>query len=167
MIQPNKLTPVLIGTAVMTLISVFPFLNLINLFCCAGIIIGGFAGTAFYAKQLEKSGGVIQFKDGMAIGLLSGLLTAIIVVVINTLITMISSQNPVPEIYKMMDSMGIAIPPEAESFLRKISDEYSKNGFSITLTIVNFVMNLIFYPLFGFVGGIIASSLFSRKRNEQ
>jgi len=166
MTQPNKFSPIIISTAAMTIISVFPLINLINIFCCAGIIIGGFAGAAFYAKQLERAGSVIQFKDGAAIGLFSGLLSAIIVAVFNVLITMLTSQNPIPELYKLFDSLNVTVPPDAESFMRRISDEYSRSGFSITLTIINLVSNLILYPLFGFVGGVIASSLFSRRRNE-
>jgi hypothetical protein len=165
MTQPNKFTPIIISAAVMTIISIFPLINLINLFCCAGIIAGGFAGAAFYAKQLEKAGSIIQFKDGAAIGAFSGLLAAIIVAAFNVFITMLSSQNPIPEMYKLIDSMNISIPPEADRFMKRISDEYSNSGFSITLTIINLVSNLITYPLFGFVGGIIASSLFDKRRN--
>jgi len=163
--QPSKLTPIIIGTAVMTFISVFPLLNIINLACCAGIIIGGFAGSAFYAKQLAKTGGIIQFKDGAAIGLLSGLMTAILVAIFNVILTMLTSENPIPVLYRIIDEMRLTIPPEVESFLRKISDEYSKSGFSITLTVINLISNLILYPLFGFVGGIIGASVFGRKRN--
>jgi len=162
--QPSKFTPIIIGTTVMTLISVFPILNLLNLLCCAGILLGGFAGSAFYAKQLEKAGGLIQFKDGAAIGILSGLLSALLVVIITTLITLISSTNPVPEIYRLVEQYGYGIPPEAEKMLQKISDEYSRNGFSITITIFTLIIDIITYPLFGFLGGIIASSIFSKRR---
>ena len=163
--QPSKFTPIIISTAVMTLISVFPILNIVNLLCCAGIIIGAFSGTAFYAKQLSGSGSIIQFKDGAAIGLFSGILSALLVTVFNTLITMLTSQNPIPELYKIIDQFGYTIPPEAEKLLKRVSDEYNKHGFSITITIINLVADLLFFPLFGFLGGILASSVFSKRKN--
>ncbi|HEY3251177.1 MAG TPA: hypothetical protein VGK25_08670 [Ignavibacteria bacterium] len=149
----------------MTLISVFPILNLLNLLCCAGIILGGFAGSAFYAKQLEKAGGLIQFKDGAAIGILSGLLSALLVVIITTLITLISATNPVPEIYKLIEQYGYGLPPEAEKMLQRISNEYNEHGFSITITLFTLIIDIINYPLFGFLGGIIASSIYGKRTN--
>jgi hypothetical protein len=162
--QVSKLTPVVIAAGIMTFISLFPFLNLINLLCCAGIIGGGYAGAAYYAKQLSNSGGKIEFKDGAMIGILSGLLSAMIVVVFTTLITIISSQNPVPEMQKILDSYGLPIPPEYDSILKKISDEYDRNGFSITITLVNLAAYLITYPLFGGIGGVIAASVYGKRK---
>jgi len=62
--SPNRITPIIYGTAVMTLIAVFPVLNLINVFCCAGIILGGFAGVYTYWKQLQNTGLSLTTKDG-------------------------------------------------------------------------------------------------------
>lgn len=162
--HPSKFTPIIIGTAVTTLISVFPILNLLNLLCCAGIILGGFAGSAYYAKQLEKAGEIIQFKDGAAIGILSGVLSALLVVIITTLITLISSTNPIPEIFKLADQYGFSIPPEAEKMLQRVSDEYSEHGFSITITLFTLIVDIFIYPLFGFLGGIIAASIYSKRK---
>ena len=162
--QASKFTPIIIATAIMTIISVFPFLNLINVLCCAGVIAGGFAGAAYYAKQLSKSGSLILFKDGAMIGVLSGLLSALLVVLFTTIITMLSSHNPVPDIYKMFDTYGYPLPPEAEKMLKQISDEYNKSGFSITITLVNLAVYIIAYPVFGAAGGIIASTVYGKRK---
>jgi len=162
--QPSKLTPVIISSAVIIVISLFPFLNFINLLCCAGVIIGGAAGTAYYNNQLKKTGTQIQYKDGVAIGILSGVLSALIVVIGTTIMTMLVKQNPIPELYQMFDSQGITIPPEAEKFLKQISDEYSKQGFSMTLTLITLVVNLITYPIFSAVGGMLMVAISSKKK---
>ncbi len=161
--QPSKFSPIIISTAIMTVISLFPVLNLINLICCAGIIIGAYAGTAFYAKRLSAVDSLIQAKDGAAIGILSGVLSALIVVGITTIITMISSSNPIPEMYKMIDKFGYQLPPEAEKMLQRISDEYNKHGFSLTITLINFATDIILYPLFGALGGVLAASIYIKK----
>lgn len=164
--QPSKFTPVIISTILITVISLFPFLNFINLLCCAGVIIGGAAGTVFYNNQLKRVGSQIQYKDGVAIGILSGVLSAIIVVMGTTIMTMLVNQNPIPEVYRMLDGQGINIPPDVEKFLKQISDEYSKQGFSITLTLMSLVVNLISYPIFSATGGMLAVAVYSRKKKD-
>jgi hypothetical protein len=164
---PNKFTPVIISTAIISFVSLFPFLNLLNLLCCAGIIIGVFAGSAYYNNKLKQFGEVIQYKDGAAIGLLSGLVSALIIVAISTLLTILVNQNPVPDIYKLIDSQGLTLPKEVEDFLHKISEEYRKQGFSITLTLITLVTDIIVYPLFGVIGGLLSVSILSRRKNVQ
>ena len=163
--HPNKLAPVLISSVVIIVISLFPFLNFINLACCAGVILGGASGTYFYSNQLKKNGEIIQYKDGAAIGILSGIISALVVVIFTTLLTMIIHQNPIPQIYEIFDKQGITIPPEAEQFMQKISGEYSKNGFSITLTLITLGADLISYPLFSALGGLLAVTIFGRKKD--
>jgi len=165
--HPNKFTPVLISTVVMTIIAITPFLNFINLGCCAGIMIGGAAGVVYYNNRLKAIGETVQYKDGAAIGVLSGFITAIVVVIATTLLSMLVKQNPIPDIYKIIDQSGYPLPPNADEFLRKISDEYSKNGFSITLTIMTLIIDIVIYPLFGAIGAMLAVAIVGKKKNEQ
>jgi membrane protein insertase Oxa1/YidC/SpoIIIJ len=163
--QPSKFTPVIISSAVIIVISLFPFLNFINLLCCAGVIIGGAAGTVYYNNQLKKTGTQIQYKDGVAIGILSGVLSALIVVIGTTIMTILVKQNPIPEIYRMIDMQGVNIPPDVDKFLQQISEEYTRRGFSFTLTIITLVVDLITYPIFSAVGGMLAVQIFGKKKN--
>src|SRR5512146_163355 len=158
--MPSKFTPVIISSLVITIISLFPFINFINLLCCAGVVIGGAAGTAYYNSRLKSVGGQIQYKDAAAIGILSGIISALIVVIGTTFMTMLIKQNPIPELYKVLDTEGINIPLEAEKFLQRISEEYSKQGFSITLTLISLGADLITYPIFSTIGGMIAVAIF-------
>jgi hypothetical protein len=68
------------------------------------------------------------------------------------------------QIYKLADQYGYGLPPEAEKMLQRISDEYSEHGFSITVTLFTLIIDIVTYPLFGFLGGIIAASLYSKRR---
>lgn len=155
----------MLSSVVMIIIAVIPVLNFVNLGCCSGIVAGGVAGAVYYNNQLKKIGEVIQYKDGAAIGILSGFISAIIVVVFTTLLSMIIKQNPIPEIYKIFDQQGYSLPPNAEQFLKRISDEYSRNGFSITLTIITLAVDVILYPIFGAVGGLLTVSVVGKKKN--
>ena len=99
--HPNKLTPVIISSVIIVILSVFPILNFINLICCAGVILGGVAGTFYYANVLKANGERVQFKDGVMIGLLSGFISAIITVLLMTIMAMLVNQNPIPEISRL------------------------------------------------------------------
>jgi len=163
--HPSKFTPVIISSAVMVITSLFPVLNLINLLCCAGIIFGGAAGTYYYAKQLDKTGQIIQNKDGIMIGLLSGIISAIIYVICSTLLIMVTKQNPVELVYKFTQQYGFTFPPQSEKILQEINDEYSRNGFSFFMIGAELFSRIISHCIFGPLGGLLAASMFNKRRN--
>ena len=148
----------------MLVMSLFPVINLLNLLCCAGIILGGAAGTWYYARQLEKTGQVIQNKDGMMIGLLAGIISAFIYVIFSTMIIMLSKQNPVELLYKMTEQYGFNIPPESEKMLRTVYEDYQKNGFSPVMIGVELFSRIVSHCIFGPLGGLLAASIINKRR---
>lgn len=165
--SPNRFTPVLYGTIVMTLISVFPLLNLINLLCCAGVIAGGFAGVYSYRKQLLNTNIPLTHKDGGMIGILSGILAAVLVSGFGLIISLFSEANPLLEVMKAFDDLNIQTPPEMAYYIEKFSKEYNEFGFSPSITLISFVSNIILYPLFGAIGALLAVSVFNKKNTPQ
>ena len=163
--QPSKFAPVLVSSAIMVILSIFPVLNLINLVCCAGIIIGGAAGTYYYSRQLEKNGQVLQNKDGMMIGLLSGIIAAVFYVIFSTFIIMATKQNPVEIVYKMTEQYGFQLPPESEKVLQQVNDEYSEHGFSFLVIGMELFTRIVSNCIFGPLGGILAASLINKRKN--
>jgi len=164
--HPSKFTPVLISSFLMVFISIFPVLNMLNLLCCAGIILGGAAGTWYYARQLEKAGQFIQNKDGIMIGLLAGIISAIVYVIFSTTIMMIAKQNPVELVYKMTEQWGFSIPPESEKMLRTVYEEYNKNGFSTIMIGVELFSRIVSHCIFGPIGGLLVASILNKRRNK-
>ena len=164
--HPSKFTPVLISSFLMVFISIFPVLNMLNLLCCAGIILGGAAGTWYYARQLEKAGQFIQNKDGIMIGLLAGIISAIVYVIFSTTIMMIAKQNPVELVYKMTEQWGFSIPPESEKMLRTVYEDYQKNGFSPIMIGVELFSRIVSHCIFGPIGGLLVASIFNKRRKQ-
>ena len=164
---PNRITPIIFGTAAMTLIAVIPVLNLVNIFCCAGIIAGGFIGVYTYWRQLDNTGLLLTTKDGGMIGILCGILSAVFVTGIGLLMSLFSDINPILEIMKTVDDLGIQLPPESAQYLEKFSNEFNEHGFSPTITIFSFISNLILYPLFGSIGAVLGVSLLNKKNPPQ
>ena len=160
---PNKLTPVIISAAIMVALSTIPVLNLINTFCCMGIILGGFIGVNYYARQVISNNLILSQKDSLLIGVLSGIIAAIINTGATLAISLFSKTNPMAEMMDMMSQVGKDVPPAAMEILDKLSQEFTKYGYSPTLTIITLVMNIILYPLFGMLGSFIAYQIYKKK----
>jgi hypothetical protein len=159
----NRLIPVLVGSMVMTAISVLPLINFINLFFCAGIIIGGYIGAISYYRQTAGTAHVMTHRDGVLTGILSGILSAVIVSGINIIVLMYSKSNPVTESLSMLGEFGKNLPPEVNTQMSKLAEEFNKYGYSPTLAIFTFISNILIYPLFGAIGGLIGMAVIGKK----
>lgn len=162
--SPNKITPIIYGTATMTLIAMLPVLSFINIFCCAGIIAGGFVGVYTYWKQVKDTGATVTTKDGGMIGILCGILSAVFVTGFGLLISLFSNSNPMIDVMSSFDELGFQMPPEMTQYLEKFSDEFNEHGFSPTITIFSFISNMILYPLFGSIGAILGVQFLNKKK---
>ena len=162
----NRLTPVIIGSTVMTAISVLPLINFINLFFCAGIMIGGYFGVLSYYRQIAGTSHVFAYRDCVITGILSGVLSAVTVSGINIIVLMYSKSNPVTESLSMLGEFGKNLPPEVNTQMNKLADEFNKYGYSPTLAIFTFLSNIVIYPLFGAIGALIAAAIIE-KRNRK
>ncbi|CAN5402746.1 hypothetical protein BH10BAC5_BH10BAC5_07730 [soil metagenome] len=158
--QPNRLAPVVISTVIMVLVSVMPFLNML---CCIGIPLGGFLGVSNFFKQTQNLNTKFEIKDGVLIGVFSGVLAGIIVAGVNLMFTLFTHVNPINEMLDLFSQMKLNIDPGVENYMQKLSAEYNDKGFSPTLTIFQLLTNLIFYPLFGMIGAVIGVSIFSKR----
>lgn len=159
----DKISPVVHGTMTMTLIAVIPVINLINIFCCAGIIAGGYVGVYSYWRQLQNTGQKLEIRDGGMIGILCGILSAVFVTGVGLLISLFSDTNPMIDIMNSFDEFGFAVPPEMLLYIERFSNEFNEHGFSPTITIFTFITNIILYPLFGSIGAILGVSILNRK----
>ena len=157
--SPNRLRPVIIGTLSISAISIMPIINFVNLFCCAGIILGGAIGAMFYSRQLSNFNQQITTKDGAIMGLLAGILSAIIVTGINLLMVLYSNINPITEILEAVNTFSKDLPQEVYDQMKHFSDEFERYGYSPTLTLVSLIINVIIYPLFASIGGIIVAMI--------
>ena len=160
---PNKLQPVLYGALIMTAVSVLPVISVVNLFCCAGILLGGFSGIYFLNRQISGSEYKISNTDAVMTGALSGVLSAVLVSGIGLLLMLFSKNNPFIEMNKLFQEFNLSFPPEVEKQMNSLSDEVSKYGFSPTFVIFDFVKNLVMYPLFGILGAFLGKSVFTKK----
>lgn len=158
--QPSKMVPALIGGAVMGLISATPFLNLINCFCCAGIILGGFLAVFFYKDQLTPNMPPLQASDGLALGALAGVFGFFVATLLSAFIYIIfgpvATEATMNLIIQIIESAGVELPPEAYDEMMEGAQESPLNAFSL-------IMSLITSVVFGIVGGLIGAAVFKPK----
>ena len=75
----NKLKPAVIGGVVLGLLSAIPFVNFVNICCCAWAILGGLLASYLYIKNSSTPA---TAGDGAVIGAIAGAIGAVIYLVI-------------------------------------------------------------------------------------
>lgn len=163
--QPNRLAPVVYGTLTIVLLALIPFLNIIQFVCCANAILGGVVAVNVYNKELTGLGMELKFKDGVIMGVLSGVLSSIIVTGINVVIMLLSNENPIAEANVMLEQMNQPITPQINDMLQYFSNEFNQYGFSPTISIMMLVSTLILYSGFAVIGAVLTISILNKKKN--
>jgi hypothetical protein len=127
-------------------------------------VLGAFVGTHSYYKDMVKSNLNIEYKDGVMIGVLAGIITAIVYSGFVLIIQLYSEGNLFSDMVNDVEKMGFQLSPEFYKVIDYFSKESENYGFSPTMTLISLVLYLILYPLFGSLGGLLAVSIFKKKQ---
>ncbi len=152
--RPDKLRPALLGGLFIGVVSAIPVINIINCFCCAGVIGGGILAVHLYNKSLGPL--ELQYSEGVIIGLMTGASGALISTIIESLI----GQNIGEAVNRILEAYP-DIPPELEDILLQVQDTQG----DLFFIILGLVFALIIYSVFAILGGIIGVSLFKKNSN--
>ncbi len=155
--KPGKLMPALYGGVIMGVISGVPILSIVNCFCCAGIMLGGFMAVFFYKKDLKESSPPLTNGDGIGLGALAGLVGAVVTVILTALFRYVFGMAMGGGMHRLED-MGLAnqIPPETMKMIQGMMSDRGLMG-------ITFVFHLFIDPLFGLLGGLIGYAVFKSK----
>ncbi|MEK9135562.1 MAG: hypothetical protein AAB393_00440 [Bacteroidota bacterium] len=157
--KPSKLLPALYGGLIMGAISGLPVISIINCFCCAGIMLGGFLSVMFYKNELTASMPQLTSSDSIQLGALAGLFGAVFGTILN-LLTMAAMGNITGDmVIEILRSFNL--PDEVmDEIQQKISEQASLTGIA---TALSFLYSLILDPLFGLLGGLIGYNVYKPK----
>lgn len=140
----------LIAGAVMAVFSNIPVLNLVNCLLCAWLWGGGILAVFLYRRfasdHFELSPG-----NGVLLGLVAGVIGALIGVLLSTFFQAASYQSM------------LRILETQEQFRQPLAPYLDTLQSTATFSAANLICNLIFYPLFGIVGGLLGVSLFKSR----
>ncbi len=155
--KPGKLMPALYGGVIMGVISGIPILSVVNCFCCAGIMLGGFMAVFFYKKDLTQSSPPLTNGDGLGLGALAGLVGAVVTVILTAVVHLVFGAAMGGGMQKLQDmGLGNQIPPETMKMIQGMMSDKGLIG-------ITFVFHLVIDPLFGLIGGLIGYAVFKSK----
>jgi hypothetical protein len=151
----SKFQPALLGGLLLGVLSVLPLVNIGNACCCLWVVSGG--AVAAYLLQKNQDAPITP-GDGAAVGLLAGIIGAVVWQVLQVPVTLAMG----PLVARMTDRMlNTADLPEN---VRPLFEMLRQNeGFSVVGFIIGGFFTLIVSVVFSSLGGVIGAAMFRVK----
>jgi len=150
----NKLKPAVIGGVVLGLLSAIPFVNWVNICCCAWAILGGLLASYLYVKN---SATPANAGDGAIIGAMAGGIGAAIFLVVGIPLSLVSGAA----MREMLISVMANIDPRQADLVRQ---QMQAQGESVSATIVQSLFAAVILVVFAVIGGLIGIPLFEKRK---
>ena len=150
----NKIKPALIGGVILGLLSAIPFVNFVNLCCCAWAILGGLLASYLYVKNSPTPASP---GDGAIVGAIAGAIGAVVYLVVGIPLAILSGAAMREMMIKMMSSLD----PRQADLLRA---QMEAQGESISGIIVQSFIVALLIVVFAVVGGLIGIPLFEKRK---
>jgi hypothetical protein len=141
----SALWAILIGGVVMGLLGNLPLINLVNCILCVWVWLGGATAVLLYRRFQRGQAGATT-AQGAELGALSGVVGALIGAVVYYLTASLSAP--------IMSSLAQSLNVQGDLPF-KTQDPGSALGGMLFF----FVIDIVLYPLFGALGGLITASL--------
>lgn len=143
----------------MGVLSALPFVSAGNLCCCLWVIAGGVV-AAYMLQQNETA--PITPGDGALVGLLAGLLGAVVQMVVSIPINFVVGPMERAMVARILDMAG-NMPPD----MREMMERYGRGGQPFAFMIVARMFAFMFWlsvgALFSTIGGLIGAAIFKRQ----
>lgn len=160
--SPNRLTPALIGGAIMGVLSAVPMLAWGNCFCCMWILLGGAFSAILYRRSLPDPG-VMTAGDGAIQGLIAGIFGALFGTLLGYLIMMFTDYRPGQEFIQMFMENSEEMPAEFEEMIEEFQNY---DGLSVFSALFKFAGDIVMDTIFGVLGGLLGVAM-SKRKNKQ
>jgi len=150
-----KLQPALFGGLFIGVLSALPIINIGN--CCCLWVIGGGVLATYLMQQNHPY--AVTAADGALVGLLAGLIGA----VVNTLLSIPIQMAMGPMVQRFIQDLIVNnpdIPSESKSMIENMMARNA--GFSIIGTIFSMMIGGVFGAVFGMLGGLLGVALFKK-----
>jgi hypothetical protein len=150
--------PAFIGGLVMGVLSALPFISAGNLCCCLWVIAGGVV-AAYVLQQNEAA--PITPGDGALVGLLAGLVGAVVQALIAIPINFVIGPMERAMVARVLDMAG-NMPPDVREMLERYSSGGQPVAFAIVARMFAFVLWLCVGAIFSTIGGLIGAAIFRK-----
>ena len=161
--KPSKTQPALLAGLVIGLLWSVPFLNLINLCCCFGVIAGG----ALAAWLLIKHSPVlpVSSSDGAVVGLLAGLVGAGVYLVLGIPIGLVFNQTGISVVKSIFATLN---NPEINRAMEEAIRNAENQGLGERLVgaLVGWCVTSVISVGFATIGGLIGVAMFEKRKGQ-
>jgi hypothetical protein len=156
--SPAKLQPAVLGGLAIGVLSALPFVNIVNLCCCAWVVFGGALAT--YLMQ-QNHPGPVDAGDGAIVGLMAGALGAIIGSLLTIPIAMAMGPFQADMLREVLENTQ-DMPPEVRNWFERWSGGMATGAAVGVGFIFSALISLFFYSLFGMLGGLLGAVMFRK-----
>lgn len=153
--------PALIAGAVLGILSSIPVVQAGNCICCMWGVGGGGFGAWLLGKKQPGGAGALSYGDGAFVGVLSGIFGGLLAAVAGILQLLGRDADSVAEVEEMLLGMFPDIDPEMIDALLQFAE------FSPISVVITLLVNIIMFPLFAMIGGILLVAIMGRKTDTQ
>jgi hypothetical protein len=150
----NKLKPAVIGGVVLGLLSAIPFVNWVNICCCAWAILGGILASYLYVKN---SANPANAGDGALVGAMAGGIGAAIYLVLGIPLAIFSGAA----MREMLISLMANVDPSQADLIRR---QMQMQGESVAGAIIQGLIGALLLVVFAIIGGLIGIPLFEKRK---
>ena len=145
---------IFIGGIVVAVLST-SYLGLINLLCCAGVIIGAMAAVWHYTSENELT---IPAGEGAVMGLSAAALGVVLATIINFILIKMGIRHDLMISEFILGQFGGSMPPEQVEAM----EEQMTQPVTIGAYLVNGLIGIVVSVIFGAIGGAIGAAVFKK-----
>jgi len=151
--------PALFGGLVMGVLSALPIVSAGNICCCLWVIIGGV--VAAYLLQQNTSAPITP-GDGALVGLLAGLIGAVVQTVISIPVDILVGPMQRELAQRVLDMAG-NVPPEMRDMIERVGRRNQAMPYMIIGRMVALMFGLCIGAVFSTLGGLVGAMIFQKK----
>ena len=169
--KPSKLRASLLGGLIIGAISGIPGLNLINCCCCAGILFGGALSVYLYRQEFTSEMPPLESSEALIIGIIAGIIGALIMTLFTAIISIILGPVQIEMMRNFLEKIGRKLEASGsipQGTMAEMSDKIEqaiKEEGTIGGILRSLVFDLILYPIFSMLGGLIGYGFFGKKKS--
>ena len=156
--KPSKTIPVVAGGLFLGVLSGIPVINFINCACCALVIGGGILSSYLYMKDYPPEQPRVQYGDGALLGLLAGLLGAVVSTIIAIPFQLLVGGASNAGMLEALRSQ-----PDIPAEIIDMIEPFFQGGINMLAILFGLLVGSVLYSIFGMLGGVIGVALFGPK----
>ncbi len=150
-----KILAVAAGGTFMAVLTTVPGLNIVNCFCCSGLIVGGIV-TVYVYKKNDAPQLPMRIRTGLQLGLLAGLFATLL----NTVVALLF---PIDIFHQLAELTDNFVDPGVVPWPQSLDSVLAGRGF----VLITFFSSLVLNTLFGSLGGMFGTFMFGDKEYKQ